>query len=59
MVLDYAPGSFLIDTCNYAGALGEKAAHYIMNQIIEVLQYLHQSKGVVHRDLKLENMLVT
>lgn len=37
--------------------MGEDAGRYFLNQMIDVLAYMH-TKNVVHRDLKLENILV-
>ena len=37
--------------------MGEDAGRFFMHQMIDVLMYM-QSKGVVHRDLKLENILI-
>lgn len=37
--------------------MGEDGGRYFLGQMIEVLTYMH-GKGVVHRDLKLENILV-
>lgn len=37
--------------------MGEDAGRYFMTQMMDSLTYI-QSKGVVHRDLKLENILV-
>ena len=39
------------------GAMGEKAGRFFMNQLIDSIEYMHK-KGVVHRDLKLENILI-
>jgi len=39
------------------GGMGEDAGRYFMSQMLDVLTYM-QGKGVVHRDLKLENILV-
>jgi len=37
--------------------MGEDGGRFFMNQMLDVLSYMH-GKGVVHRDLKLENILV-
>lgn len=37
--------------------MGEEGGKYFLSQMLDVLQYMH-GKGVVHRDLKLENILV-
>lgn len=34
------------------------ASTHILKQLLDVLKYLHDTMGIVHRDLKLENMLV-
>jgi serine/threonine protein kinase len=39
------------------GGMGEEYGRVFLNQMIEVIGYM-QGKGVVHRDLKLENILV-
>jgi len=40
------------------GGFGEEVALGLMEQLIDVLTYL-SNKSIVHRDLKLENILVT
>lgn len=55
--LEYVPGGLLFDLCQTMGGMGEDGGRYFMNQMIDVLSYMG-GKGVVHRDLKLENILV-
>merc|ERR1719375_131117 len=57
ILLEYIPGGLLFDLCQTCGGMGEDAGRYFLNQMIHVLGYM-QSKNVVHRDLKLENILV-
>jgi len=37
--------------------MGENGGRFFLSQMLDVLHYMH-GKGVVHRDLKLENILV-
>ena len=39
------------------GKIGEKVCAYILRRVLEGLDYLH-SKGVIHRDIKSDNILV-
>ena len=57
ILLEYVPGGLLFDLCQSVGGMGEDAGRFFLTQMIDVLSYM-QGKGVVHRDLKLENILV-
>jgi serine/threonine protein kinase len=57
IMLEYVTGGLLFDLCQTVGGMGEDAGRYFLSQMVEVLGYM-QGKGVVHRDLKLENILV-
>ena len=37
---------------------GEDAGRFFLHQMLNVLEYLHSEAGIVHRDLKLENILI-
>ena len=39
------------------GAMGENAGRFFITQLLDALEYMH-NKRVVHRDVKLENILV-
>ena len=57
ILLEYVSGGLLFDLCQTCGGMGEEYGRFFLNQMIEVVGYM-QGKGVVHRDLKLENILV-
>ena len=39
--------------------LGEDGGRMFLRQMVAFLDYIHGEKGVAHRDIKLENMLLT
>lgn len=53
---DCSKGTLLQFLNNYS-PLSEKDAHAIFSQLLSVLHYLHYEKKIVHRDLKMENIL--
>jgi len=57
IILEYIEGQLLFEVCDKLGGMGETAGRFFMNQLLDALTYMHR-KGVVHRDLKLENILV-
>lgn len=57
IMLEYVTGGLLFDLCQTMSGMGEDAGRFFLTQMLDVLTYL-QSKNVVHRDLKLENILV-
>jgi len=38
--------------------MGEEAGKFFLNQMLEILDYMHNDQKVVHRDLKPENILI-
>jgi serine/threonine protein kinase len=57
ILMEYICGGILFDVCQTHGRLGEDIGRYFFNQILDVMEYM-QNQGVVHRDLKLENILI-
>ena len=54
--MDYERNEFF-DFCVSMGAQGEQSGKFFLHQLVDSIKYLHD-KDIVHRDLKLENMLV-
>uniref|UniRef100_A0A6B2LBF2 non-specific serine/threonine protein kinase n=1 Tax=Arcella intermedia TaxID=1963864 RepID=A0A6B2LBF2_9EUKA len=58
IVMELMEGGELYEEIVRRKSFTEKDASYIMLQLLRSLDYLH-SQGIVHRDLKLENLLLT
>jgi protein-serine/threonine kinase len=56
-VLEYAPGGELFDYIIVHRYLKDNVARRLFAQLVSGVGYLHK-KGIVHRDLKLENLLL-
>lgn len=58
MALEYVPGGPVYDPTRYGGeGMGEELARHYLREICRGLDFLHVN-GVVHRDLKPDNLLV-
>ncbi len=58
-MLEWAENGDLFDfTVRCGEALGEEMARYYTSQLLSAMEYLHLEQRIVHRDLKLENILV-
>ncbi len=57
LVFDYCSGGNLKDVVKAAGCLRNEAARRYLSQILSGVQYMHR-RGVAHRDISLDNVLV-
>lgn len=55
--MEYAEGGELFEYVQRRGRLDETTARCIIVQVFKALSYMHE-RGIVHRDLKLENILM-
>ena len=56
-VLDLAPNGDLADLVKKFGSLSLRCARWYTAQIVDTVLWIH-SKGIVHRDMKPENVLL-
>lgn len=55
--MEYIPGWSVFDLLQYSGPLSEDSARFLFLQIIKGVEHMH-SKGIWHRDLKVNNILI-
>lgn len=58
IIMEYAEGGELFKRITELNHFSERSAARIVKQVLKAVHYMH-SYGVVHRDLKLENILLT
>ena len=57
IVMEFVQGGLLFDLCQSMSAMGEDAGRFFLTQMLDSVDFMH-SRRVVHRDLKLENILI-
>merc|ERR1711982_213982 len=57
-IMEYCSGGELLDFVSKKGRLSERVAKTIFLQIIDGISYCHKEFNLIHRDLKLENILL-
>lgn len=59
LVLELLDGGTAAQLCDHVGPLRLREAAYIMRHVLLALRYLHDAVGVVHRDVKPQNVLLS
>jgi len=57
-VLEYKPGRDMFSFLQTYGRLKEQTARKYFKNMLDGVEYLHKKMSIVHRDLKLENLLL-
>jgi 5'-AMP-activated protein kinase catalytic alpha subunit len=57
LFMEYCPGGEMFEILTCKGKLPEDEARRFFQQIVSAVEYCH-NHGVIHRDLKLENLLL-
>ncbi|KAJ3015687.1 UNVERIFIED_CONTAM: hypothetical protein HDU68_012621 [Siphonaria sp. JEL0065] len=59
IVSELAKGGSLLDYLSVHGRISdESVARQLFRQLVEAVEYMHSTAGIVHRDLKLENIMI-
>ena len=56
IMMEYVSGGLMFNLCQNLGGMGEDAGRFFCRQLIRVMDYMNH-KNVVHRDIKIENIL--
>lgn len=57
-MMEYVRMNLFFDICGNCGALGEGGGRFFIEQMCDIVSYLHLTKNTVHLDLKAPNILV-
>ena len=58
IVMEHCPGGSLKDLLDIRGPLDEEAAKVILTELVIALSHVQKVTGVIHRDVKLDNVLL-
>ena len=58
ILMEYAGGGSMLEYVNDREGLSEQEARGYFNQICQAVNYLHNTVHIIHRDLKLENIML-
>jgi serine/threonine protein kinase len=58
IVTEFVRGGNLMDKLKKEGSLSESTTRTLIKQILMAMTYMHETKKISHRDIKLENVLL-
>jgi len=58
VVMEYIRGGRLFDMVNNLGPFSEAKARWIFRQLMDAVRYIHKDMNSMHRDIKLENIIL-
>lgn len=58
LFMEFVNGGTLREMINTFGKIKEETARKYFSEIVSAVEYLHKDKGIMHRDLKLDNLLI-
>jgi serine/threonine protein kinase len=58
LVFEFSPNRDLLDHVNKTGGMPEDECRAMFSQLVAAVSYLHEERRLVHRDLKLENIML-
>lgn len=57
LVQEYIQGETLDRELNHQGRFSETEVLSALEQLLNILKYIHEKKGIIHRDIKLSNII--
>lgn len=58
IIMEYLENGTLLNILNYSKQIEERIIHHLFTQLLSVLDYMHNIKHIIHRDLKCENIMM-
>ena len=58
MAMEYCEHGDMFDVVKKSGKLSQGLAVHIFKQVLSAIEFLHETVGVAHLDIKLENLLI-
>lgn len=59
LIMELVEGSTLLDVINTSAGISEDQARILFVQLLSAVNYIHTEKSAIHRDIKLENIMIS